>query len=343
MKSKYIVCIAVLFCLCFSNNGSAQSMHFSQYYNAPMLLNPANTALSRDNDFRLGANYRNQWAVLPVPYTTFSGWGDIKIGANRQGDHPNWLGLGGALFNDKAGNGSLSLFQAQGSLAYHMHLSAHTMLSLGGTAAYVQRSVNYDDLTFDAQWDGFSFNSHLANGEKVGVMKTNFTTIAVGANLAFFPNEATYIKLGASASNINSPVESFYNKDNHVGLRPIANLDMMFKTGEDFTLNPSVYYTTQNGASEIVFGSLSRTNVSKSHDNTISQVILGAFCRLQDAIIGVAGYQYGGLQFTASYDFTISSLAPYNAAYGALEFSVVYGGTFYNNRGKSKMYNCPRF
>ena len=73
----------VVTCLLFAVMARAQSIHFSQYYNAPLLLNPANTALLPENDFRIGMNYRNQWSVVPVPYNTFSAYGDLKVGGNR--------------------------------------------------------------------------------------------------------------------------------------------------------------------------------------------------------------------------------------------------------------------
>lgn len=337
------ILIAVILCSVFASNiSNGQSMHFSQFYNAPLLLNPANTGLMPEYDYRIGANYRNQWAVLPVPYTTESVYGDLKIGGNRGDSHPNWLGIGGAIFNDKAGSGSLTLLQLQGNIAYHLRISEHSMLSFGGSGAYVQRTVNYDALSFDAQWDGFTFNSNLPNGEKVGILKTNYTTVAAGFNLAFFPNEAVYVKLGGSVSNINQPIETFYNTSNQVALRPIGNLDILVRTGPDLILNPSVYYTEQGGAAEIVVGSLTRTRLGTGRDAKSSELLLGLFYRVNDALIGAAGYQFGGLQFMASYDLTMSSLAPYNGGYGAMEFSITYGGTYYKNRG-NKMYSCPRF
>jgi len=85
-------------------------------------------------------NLRNQWAVIPVPYTTFSAFGDIKVGGNSNNEnHNNWLGLGFAFFNDKAGDGNLSLAQIQGDIAYHLQLNRFIMLSLGFSGSYVQR------------------------------------------------------------------------------------------------------------------------------------------------------------------------------------------------------------
>ncbi len=336
--------VLITICILYSSLAIGQSMHFTQYYNAPMLLNPANTALLPSDDYRLGMNYRNQWAAVPVPYNTFSAFGDFKVGGNRENtNHNNWLGIGVALFNDKAGDGNLSLLQFQGSLAYHLQLSEFTMISLGLSGAMVQRSVNYDNLTFDAQWDGVTFNRQIANGEKVGIIKTSYYTIGAGGNFAWFPNENVYVKLGGSALNINTPNETFYKSTNPVGLRPIGDLDVVWRVSQSVIANPSVYYTTQNAASELVAGSQFRVLLS-SRNTTPTELILGMYTRLGDAIIGLAGFKLGPVQFEASYDFTTSALTPYNASYGAMEFSLIYQQPYGKNKDRiQKQFTCPRF
>jgi type IX secretion system PorP/SprF family membrane protein len=332
-------------CLVYAAIASGQGMHFSQYYNAPLLLNPANTALMPDNDYRVGINYRNQWSLVPVPYNTFSAFGDFKVGGKKSNeDHNNWLGVGFAFFNDNAGSGNLALNQVQGSLAYHLQLSPFTMLSAGLSGAYVQRSVNYDNLTFDTQWDGYTFNNQLANGEKVGIIKTSYYTVGAGLDFAWFPNENVYAKLGASMLNINQPTESFYGSNNQLNYRPIADLDILVRSSEKLIINPSIYFTTQSGASELVFGSQFRTLLGENDNHLPTQLILGIYDRLNDAVIGVAGIQVAQVQFMVNYDFTVSALAPYNASYGALEFSLIYQGLYNRNKqGAKKMYSCPRF
>ena len=325
--------------------GWAQSMHFSQYYNAPQLLNPANTALMPEYDYRAGLNYRNQWAAVPVPYNTFSAFGDFKVGGNNANKvSNNWLGIGLAFFNDKAGSGDLELTQIQGSLAYHLQLSEFTMLSLGFQAATVNRSVNFDALTFNNQWDGFTFNTNLASGEKPGIAHTQYYTGGAGMNFAWFPNEAIYLKMGGGVTNINQPVETFYGGVNKVQMRETGNLDMFFHTGSVFTINPSIYYTTQSGATEIVGGTMVRISLNGPYDENVTQLILGGYLRLGDAVIGAAGLQYRNWQMMASYDFTISSLGPYNAGYGAMEMSIIYQGVYARNRNDiKKTMGCPRF
>lgn len=339
--------ITGLMAILFGSCAVAQSVHFSQYYNAPSLISPANTGLMPDHDYRIGLNYRNQWAALPVPYNTFSGWFDLKIGGNKDNDHNNWLGLGGAVYTDKAGDGQLKLNQFQGSLAYHLQMSNTFMMSLGMSAATVSRSVNYDLLTYDAQWDGFAFNSGLPAGERQGLIRAGYYTIGAGVNFSWFPNENMFVKLGGGAFNINKPVESFYsNGTNTVALRPAGTLDILMRAGEVLIVNPSVYYTQQRGAQELVAGTLVRTILSSGSGfgGTPVQLILGGYYRIADAAIGAAGLEVGPIQCMISYDMTMSSLAPYNSSYGALEFSLIYQNDYGKNKMNAKRsYTCPRF
>ena len=54
-------------------SASAQDIHFSQFFNTPLLTNPANTGFIPDADYRIGASYRNQYsAIMAVPYKTIS-------------------------------------------------------------------------------------------------------------------------------------------------------------------------------------------------------------------------------------------------------------------------------
>ena len=71
-KVLYILSVGFLVCLFDAN---AQDLHFSQYFNAPILVNPANTGFNPDNDYRIGGNYRNQWSAVGSPYKTMSVWG----------------------------------------------------------------------------------------------------------------------------------------------------------------------------------------------------------------------------------------------------------------------------
>lgn len=342
MKKKLFLPIAALLLCCSQPNAvHAQGMHFSQYYNAPMLLNPANTALMPENDYRLGVNYRKQWATVPVPYRTYSAYADFQALRNR--NTTNWLGLGLAFFNDKVGNGDLSLSRTEAFVAYHLQLGYNSMISAGLSGGYSRRSVDFSKLTFDMQWDGFGFNTALANGEKGYVGSTSFFDVGAGVNYAYFPNENVYIKVGAGLAHINRPKESFYSMTNKMGMRPTGNVDALFRLNAGFIFNPSVYYTTQKGAYELLYGSLFQFNVGGGEGRLSNQLILGAFHRWNESVIGTFGYQWSGMKLMSSYDFTISKLGRYNGGNGAFELSVVYEGLYGDNSRGRQSYNCPRF
>ena len=79
--------IFVLFC--FVNEVVfAQDIHFSQFANSPLNLNPAQTGLF-NGDYRIMANQRSQWSAVPIPYSTFSLGADMRnpIRLKNQGSY----------------------------------------------------------------------------------------------------------------------------------------------------------------------------------------------------------------------------------------------------------------
>lgn len=333
------IVIAFIYLLCFEQ-AQGQGMHFSQFFNAPMLLNPANTALMPDHDYRVGMNYRKQWGSVPVPYTTTSVFADCQLMRNK--NLTNWLGLGLAVWNDKAGLGELSLTRVEGFVAYHVQLGESSMISAGLSLASVQRTVDFNKLSFDRQWDGFMFNGGLPSGESDYVMKTNFSDIGAGINYAYFPNEFTYLKVGFGLAHLTQPKETFYNQENKLGLRPTANVDLLLQLSRSVILNPSIYYTEQKSAREALIGTLLQVDVS-NNDADDMQLILGAFNRVNESVVGNVGLSINDLRIMSSYDFTISSLGQAIKGRGAFELSIIYNG-YYNSfsRGR-RSYNCPRF
>lgn len=323
-----------------SFRGDAQGIHFSQYYNTPMLLSPANAGLMPDKDFRAGISYRNQWSNIPAPFKTFSAFGDMKLLENFE--KSNWLGLGAAIFNDRAGNGDLSLLSGQVFAAYHLKMGEYSMLSAGIGVGLVQRSVNFSKLTFDTQWDGFTFNPQSGNGEAYTFQKTTYADISAGLNYAFFPNENLYFQLGGGLLHLNSPTESFYGQQNKLSIRPTGNLDMLFKLGDNSITNLSAYYSNQRNASELVYGVSFSYNVMP-RENAPTVIILGLYNRLGDAIVPTIGLEWDHVRFTSSLDVNISGMSPSSGGNGALEFSIIYQGSYSHGLRKYSSYGCPRF
>ncbi len=79
MKSIWVV-----FCICVSSfAASAQDPQFSQYYQAPLYLNPGFTGITPQQ--RLVVNNRIQWPNLPQAFNTFMASYDIWVDELRSG------------------------------------------------------------------------------------------------------------------------------------------------------------------------------------------------------------------------------------------------------------------
>ncbi len=331
--------ILILICLLSPVLGFGQGIHFSQFYNAPMLLNPANTGLHTNGDMRIGLNYRSQWLTVPVPYSTTSAFADFGL---SKGDEGNWLGAGLAFWKDKAGDGDLSLTKVQANLAYHILLNDESTFSLGMSGAYSQRSVDFSKLTFESQWDEFSFNTSASSGENNLRQKTTFFDLGVGVNYNYYNQNDFALKVSASAVHINRPLESFYGESNKLGIRPLIQIEGIYKASSAIIITPSVYYTSQKKASELVVGSLYSLNINSSAGSPTNEFIMGTHYRLNDAIIGSIGYKYKYYQLMISYDHTVSDFQRANQSIGAFELSLIMERP-YQGDNSSQAFACPRF
>ena len=337
MKRVYLI-IALISLLPWLSNG--QDVHFSQFYNAPLLLNAANTGLHTNGDMRVGLNYRSQWLTVPVPYNTTSVFADFGINKGNEG---NWLGAGIAFWQDRAGDGDLALTKVQGNLAYHMLLNDNGTFSLGLSGAYAQRSVDLSKLTFERQWDEFSFNTNIDNGERTRRAQTTFVDLGLGASYTYFNQNDFSLTISAAASHINRPLESFYGESNQLGIRPMIAITGIYKASPTIMLTPSVYYTSQKKASQLVMGSLYTINVNSGNVGMYTnELILGTHYRLNDAVIGSMGYRYKYYQLMVSYDHTVSDFQRANKSIGAFEISLIMERP-YEGQNSLQSFACPRF
>ncbi len=334
LKKVLVILVAII------TNGlllQAQDLHFSQYFNAPLLVNPANTGFAPDVDYRIGINYRNQWAsVTANPYKTMSLWGDMQLFNDRF--ESGWVGLGGALLKDVAGAGGLSSTKGFASIAYHQLLGAASLLSGGFNIGFVNKRIDLNKLTFDNQWNGKFFDVNVPSGETFAYNSVTYFDLQAGLNYAYFPSDNAYLNVGFSAMHINRPRESFFSNgfaDTRIEPRYTVFLNGSFKLNDQWIVNPNIYVSKTATAYETVAGLNAHYNISG--DGT-SQVIGGLYLRLKDAFIPMVGYQVNDISFTVNYDATSSTLGSYNQTRGAYEISIVKSG-FFNPGGKAV--KCP--
>ena len=314
-----------------------QDLHFSQYYNTPLLVNPANTGFNPDFDFRAGVNYRNQWASVGTPYKTMSAWGDTKLLSNRLEN--GWIGLGGMLWKDQAGSGSLTGTTGMLSLAYHQMLGYNSLLSGGFSVGYTQKRIDVTKLTFDDQWNGVFFDANIPSLEPFATNQVSYIDLQAGINYAYFASENFYFNAGVSVMHINTPRETFFDasvSNNEINRRYNVFLNASLKVQDTWILNPNIYVSMVGNSREILAGINANRDLG---DNGARQLIMGVYYRNNDAIIPMFGYQINDLKMTFNYDATISSLSKSNLTRGAYEISIVKSGIFPSSQGRQT--RCP--
>ncbi|TWF45592.1 type IX secretion system PorP/SprF family membrane protein [Chitinophaga polysaccharea] len=335
---KLSTCLALLLTVAVS--GFSQDLHFSQFFNSPLTTNPANTGFIPDGNYRIGINYRDQWATIPVPYKTMSAYGDFQLFRDRL--EYGWLGLGGVVLRDVAGAGNLTSTKAYASIAYHQLLGQSSLLSLGFNAGSAGKRVDISKLTFGDQWNGKFFDSQIPTGEPITQSSINYFDLQAGMNYAYFPTDNIYINAGFSVQHINTPRETFFDGNNKVPRRYIGFLNASIKMSDKVIINPAAYYSTQAGAREIMLGGNAAYNLS---GDGVQQLFGGIYYRANDAAIFLVGYQINALKLMFNYDINTSGLSAATNRRGAYEIGIVYTGLYTNrtfsNARRSTI--CPSF
>lgn len=339
MNKRVKIFLVIAGLLSLQQRSSAQDLHFSQYFNAPLLVNPANTGFAPDVDYRIGINYRNQWAsITPNPYKTMGAWGDVQLFNDRFAD--GWVGLGGSILRDQAGSGGLSATRGFASIAYHQLLGFNSLLSGGFNIGFVNKRIDVSKLTFDNQWNGKFFDVAVPSGENFAYNSVTYLDIQAGLNYALFPSDNAYINVGFSAMHLNRPKESFFSAessltDTRLDRRFTLFFNGSFKLNDQWIVNPNIYVSEMGSSWETLAGLNAHYNLSGDGS---SQVIAGLYLRLKDAFIPMVGYQWNDVSLTINYDATSSSLGTYNQTRGAYELSIIKTGIF---GGGGKDVKCP--
>ncbi|MEY4927891.1 MAG: hypothetical protein RI894_2327 [Bacteroidota bacterium] len=329
----------------------AQDPHLSQFFHAPMHLNPALTG-ALDADLRFAGHYRSQWGTISTPFNTAAASGEMSIHKGIEDD--DQMGVGLFLMNDQAGDGNLRRTQAQLSYAYYKSLGAEgtTFLSLGVQAGFIQSNVDFSKFSYDNQWNGDVVDPSLSSGENV-LDRPSFLVPDFSAGIGFqmAATDEVSLYVGGAMFHLNEPnmgmstgVQRLLNRKIHT----YAAADI--KIGESFTLSPRVIYARQGEHSELNGGVSGRFQFGRNAINDDPNAFLvGVMYRLDnnDAVYPMVRFDYGPLAFALTYDLNLSKLAAASAAQGGPELAIIYktnlNGTGTHNSSRKKELPCPKW
>lgn len=309
---KYLL-LFLIFLGAVSVKGQQKAL-YSQYMTNYYLLNPAVTGFEKD--WKINTGFRNQWVGFEgAPKTLYLSAHTAILKDRKKKLKPNqgFQGVGGYLYSDKTGPTSRSGFQF--SYAYHAPLSKGLFASAGMFAGVQQFS-------FDPNKIQLADNSNsLDPVTRDGQMSAFMPDLSVGT---YLHSEAFY--LGASLFQVLGN-KIFTIEEANIPSRLRRHLFMAgglnLKLDKYFILTPSLLVKYAAGSpwqTDInLKGEYNLNNRKKSvYDD---KIWAGLSYRTDDAVVGMLGIHFmEQMEFSYSYDITVSPLRNYNSGSHELVF-----------------------
>jgi type IX secretion system PorP/SprF family membrane protein len=328
--------------LLFSFNSKAQQdINFSQFYELPLLRNPALAGIFNGN-VRFTAAYRNQWESVTVPYRTTALGSEIKLFKGLSAG--DFITTGFQVTNDEAGDSRLKRTQFFPVLNYHKLINEenNTLISVAFMGGLVTESFDPGKLKFDDQFVNGSYSASNPTSQTFTSTGFNYPDASTGISLSSFINEKTKFYIGAGLYHFTKPALSFM-QDNEVRLNKkwVFNLGL---TAYSNAYNRIVAYADYflQGGNRMAQGGFYYTHVfDYFEDKPVLSLSGGAVYRWKDAVIPVIKINTYKLSIGLSYDVNISKLRTASNHRGGFELTLSYMDLWKNKNSGANKVECP--
>ena len=316
-----------------SINIKAQDVHFSQAYETPLYLSPANTGFF-NGYFRAIINYRNQWASMNKAFVTQGI--SLDGGLFKSKKRPAFMGMGLTIFNDQAGVAKIRKTTALLNLSGLVKIGKFHALSVGLAGGTAASNGNYSNLTSESQFNGNTIDNNFVSSE---TPYRQFTTVDVATGVAYEFNkfkrdqdhdDVTSFKLAFGAFHLNKPVQEFGAGSSYrLPIRLAYSFTSLFDIEDTkFSITPTLIFQTQAKAQELLIGSYVKyrmsTGTKVTGQKTQNAIGFGMFYRRKDALIPKLIFDIGDFSLGMSYDFNVSGYRTSSRGFGGPEISIRY-------------------
>jgi type IX secretion system PorP/SprF family membrane protein len=323
MVRNFTFSSVVLIALTLLSVGSlkGQDPQFTQFFANPLYLNPAFAGTAYCP--RVNLNYRNQWPSIPGSFVTYNASYDQYVRGLKGG-------VGGYVMSDVAGKGSLTTNRVALMYSYSQALSRKVSINFALEAAWFQKSVSWDKLTFGDQIDprrGFIYTSNdVQRGGNVN--KADFS-----AGMLLY-SDVFYFSF--SVDHLTQPNESLILSESRLPMKFTAAFGASILAGpvnkkNDIVISPNILYQRQGDFQQINIGLYAKKG----------PVVFGTWYRFNDAFILLVGLELKNLKVGYSYDLTTSELS--TATGGSHEVSASYRFNCKPKRRRFRTISCPSF
>ena len=320
-----------------------QDPEFTQFYSAPLNLNPALAGTSQCS--RATLNYRNQWNAIGQGFNA----GYVSYMASY--DHfakGIKSGLGMSIMVDNQGamadpTGTsdglaplITMNYITGTYAYRMYFDNEMTMQIGMQAAYVSPGIDINRLIFEDQLDALQGYVNSTTSEQLNADPTSVINFNAGAVLY---NDNFYGGIAVKNLTEPNPRLSFVeNSAEFILKRRItvhggAIIPLNKRYNQETYLAPEFIFTTQGPAKQL--------NMGVYWDNRT--IFAGMWARYTfsnfDAFVPYVGLKQEAFQVSYSFDFTVSKLQTAQSLVGTHEIAIIFK---FCPKIRSNVQYCPR-
>ncbi|KAB2859030.1 MAG: type IX secretion system membrane protein PorP/SprF [Flavobacteriales bacterium] len=315
-------------------NSKAQDIHFTMYDAMPVTTNPASAGVF-NGAFRGVLNYRNQWAGIGNAYNTYAVMVDGGILKNNWRN--GYLGLGLGAYRDIAGENKLGTTKINLALSSVLYLNDKNSASVGLLGSWAQNSISSENMRWDSQFNGQTFDPMAPSLESFQFENTNYFDYSAGALWAYGESASTL----SSFNNFTMQAGiAFYHVTRPSRQLEFGDLDRLYSRwaihaesviglfNSKWALKPKLFTYFQGPARQITGGILGRYMIKEESKYTgifkEMAISFGTYFRLGDAIAPSVEFETSGLAVGVSYDMNISDLSVATGGNGGPEIYLKY-------------------
>ena len=315
-------------------NGYGQDIHFSQFQQTPLLINPALTGVF-NGDVRALINYKNQWSSIATPYKTFALSYDMALFKNEWKN--GFLGAGFYFIRDKAGEFDMGITQLNVSVSGIVPITKNNIVSVGLQGGFSQRSIDASKLKWGSQFDGTKYDPTIDPGESSDFNSFGFGDITAGVLWSYGKSKTSVAsdlefkaRAGVAFFHVNKPKWKFYSfSDEKLYSKIVVHGSTYIGLkNTNFALLPSGVFFKQGPSKQLNVGMMIRYMLKPQSKYTgfikESALLFGGHYRIGDAFIPSMMYEMANYAIGISYDVNISSLKTGSNGKGGIEIVLRY-------------------
>jgi len=336
--------IVSFFCLLIGLSAKGQDFAFSQFYEMPMLRNPALSGIF-NGDLRVSAAHRSQWGSISVPFRTTALGIEYKLPVFRYNDY---LTMGMQLSYDVAGDLALKRTQLLPVIAFHKSLSENNdnFLSFAFMAGRVQSQFDPSAARLDDQFVNGAYSPSNSTSQVFNSTGYSYFDLSPGITYSSVFGDDSHYYLGAALFHCNSPKVNFFSSGSNVTLpaKLVFNAGLSTPVNDRDQVIAYVDYYQQAGSKQLFGGFLYESQL-RLYDDENDNIILsvGGFYRWNDALIPVVKLKVHDWMVGFSYDINVSKLKTASQLQGGLEITASFLGFLNTNNSSRNRVRCVSF